>query len=98
MKKYDENNVTRSLVSVGCKVDAVNKVIEIPANTIGIHSWGKVDFMVKCCGYTFLRVAKVTSKTKKENKRVEAREAKKENKQHKLSDKRNGTKRSTKVQ
>lgn len=89
MRNYDENSAVRSLSKCGCKVDAVRKVIEIPKNTIGIHCWGKVDFLCHHCGFTFLMVKSIGKS--KVNKNVEAREQRKQQKQeqHKLKDKRN---------
>lgn len=90
MRNYDENSVIRSLSKCGCKIDEVRKVIEIPRDTLGIHSWGKVDYLVKCHDYTFL-VVKSIKKSTKTNKNVEAREQRKvaKQEQHKLKDKRN---------
>ena len=63
--------------------------IIIPTNTvIGIHMWGRIDFLVHYCGYILNRSKNVkASNLKFENTEVSAREAKKIKKEHKLSNK-----------
>lgn len=63
--------------------------IIIPTNTvIGIHMWGRIDFLVHYCGYILNRSKNVkASNLKFEDAEVSAREAKKIKKEHKLSNK-----------
>ena len=63
--------------------------IMIPTNTvIGIHMWGRIDFLVNYCGYILNRSKNVkASNLKFEDAEVSAREAKKIKKEHKLSNK-----------
>ena len=53
-KKHDENRDLRSFSRVG-KVDYSNKTLQCSKNaTIGIHLWGKIDFLTKYCGWHFM--------------------------------------------
>lgn len=59
-KKYDEKKVLRQLARKGIKYDT-GGCLEIPDNgisPIGIHTWGKIDFLVHYCGYRY-RIVKV---------------------------------------
>ena len=86
MKKHDEKK----------DLKCVSKVAEINGNhiiiptdaVIGIHTWGRIDFLVHYCGYIINRSKNVkASNLKFEDAEVSAREAKKIKKEHKLSNK-----------
>ena len=87
-KRHDENRDLRSFSRIG-KVDYSNKTLQCSKNaTIGIHLWGKIDFLTKYCGWFFMwnnsagtggYVGNDDSKTK--------RELKKAKKEPKLTDK-----------
>ena len=85
-KKHDERK----------DLKCVSKVAEINGNriiiptdaVIGIHTWGRIDFLVHYCGYILNRSKNVkASNLKFEDAEVSAREAKKIKKEHKLSNK-----------
>ena len=85
-KKHDEKK----------DLKCVSKVAEINGNhiivptdaVIGIHTWGRIDFLVHYCGYILNRSKNVkASNLKFEDAEVRAREAKKIKKEHKLSNK-----------
>ena len=63
--------------------------IIIPTNSvIGIHTWGRIDFLVHYCGYVLNRSNNVkASNLNFEDAEISAREAKKIKKEHKLSNK-----------
>lgn len=54
-RKHDEANVIRSLMKKRgeIKVDAITKTIEVVKNasSVGIRTWGKIDYLVHYCGY-----------------------------------------------
>lgn len=85
-KKHDEKKDVR-IVSRIAKIDG-NHII-IPTNAvIGIHTWGRIDFLVHYCGYVLNRSNNVkASNLKFEDAEVSAREAKKIKKEHKLANK-----------
>ena len=85
-KKHDEKK----------DLKCVSKVAEINGNhiivptdaVIGIHTWGRIDFLVHYCGYILNRGKNVkASNLKFEDAEVRAREAKKIKKEYKLSNK-----------
>ena len=85
-KKHDEKK----------DLKCVSKVAEINGNriiiptdaVIGIHTWGRIDFLVHYCGYVLNRSNNVkASNLNFEDATVSAREAKKIKKEHKLSNK-----------
>mgnify|MGYP004582919927 CR=1 FL=1 len=85
-KKHDERKDLKCV----SKVAGINgNHIIIPTNTvIGIHMWGRIDFLVNHCGYILNRSNSVkASNLKFEDVEVRAREAKKIKKEHKLSNK-----------
>ena len=86
MKKHDEKKDLK-WVSKVAEING-NRII-IPTNTvIGIHMWGRIDFLVHYCGYILNRSKNVkASNLKFEDAEVSAREAKKIKKEHKLSNK-----------
>ena len=87
MKHYDESKVLNS-VGRRCKIDYSNKSIQAPKNTIiGIHMWGKIDFLTNYCDWHFVWTApkpQFNDKTDSSN----SRELKREKKAPKLTDKR----------
>ena len=85
-KKHDEKK----------DLKCVSRVAEINGNhiiisknaVIGIHTWGRIDFLVHYCGYVLNRSNNVkASNLNFEDATVSAREAKKIKKEHKLSNK-----------
>lgn len=85
-KKHDERK----------DLKCVSKVAEINGNhiivptdaVIGIHMWGRIDFLIHYCGYYLYRAKNVkASNLNFEDASVSAREAKKIKKEHKLSNK-----------
>lgn len=89
MKNYDESAVIRSLAKKGCKIDYATSSIEIPRNTLGINSWGKVDYLVHFCKWTYVLVNRVSSSNSTKSAKKNAKEEKKEKKQFKLTNKKN---------
>ena len=86
MKKHDEK---KDLKCVSKVAEINGNHIIIPTNTvIGIHMWGRIDFLVHYCDYILNRSKNVkASNLKFEDAEVRAREAKKIKKEHKLSNK-----------
>lgn len=85
-KKHDEK---KDLKCVSRIAEINGNRIIVPKNAvIGIHTWGRIDFLVKYCGY-YLYFAKSVkaSNLKFEDAAVSAREAKKIKKEHKLTNK-----------
>lgn len=85
-KKHDER---KDLKCVSKVAEINGNHIIIPTNTlIGIHMWGRIDFLVNYCGYILNRSNNVkASNLKFAEAEVSAREAKKIKKEHKLSNK-----------
>ena len=85
-KKHDEK---KDLKCVSKVAEINGNHIIIQTNTvIGIHMWGRIDFLVHYCGYVINRSKNVkASNLKFEDAEVSAREAKKIKKEHKLSNK-----------
>lgn len=86
MKKHDERKDLKCV----SRVAAINgNRIIVPTNdVIGIHTWGRIDFLTKYCGYILYRSKNVkASNLKFEDAAVSAREAKKIKKEHKLTNK-----------
>ena len=86
VKKHDERK----------DLKCVSKVAEINGNhiiiptdaVIGIHTWGRIDFLVHYCGYVLNHSNNVkASNLNFEDATVSAREAKKIKKEHKLTNK-----------
>ena len=86
MKKHDEK---KDLKCVSKVAEINGNHIIIPTNTvIGIHMWGRIDFLVHYCGYILNRSKIVKAIHRKfEDTEVSAREAKKIKKERKLSNK-----------
>ena len=85
-KKHDEK---KDLKCVSRVAEINGNHIIIPTNAvIGIHTWGRIDFLVHYCGYVLNRSNNVkASNLNFEDATVSAREAKKIKKEHKLSNK-----------
>ena len=93
-KKHDES---KDLIRVSrvCGIDYNDKLIRVrDKSKIGIKTWGRIDFLVHYCGWHCIydRTATIIDSSDESGKSY--REIKKENKQHKLSNKRDGNKRS----
>ena len=86
MKKHDER---KDLKCVSKVAEVNGNHIIIPTNAvIGIHTWGRIDFLVHYCGYILYRAKNVkASNLNFEDATVSAREAKKIKKEHKLTNK-----------
>lgn len=85
-KKHDER---KDLKCVSKVAEINGNHIIIPTNSlIGIHMWGRIDFLVNYCGYILNRSNNVkASNLRFEDAEVSAREAKKIKKEHKFSNK-----------
>ena len=85
-KKHDEK---KDLKCVSKVAEINGNHIIIPTNSvIGIHTWGRIDFLVHYCGYVLNRSNNVkASNLNFEDATVNAREAKKIKKEHKLTNK-----------
>ena len=85
-KKHDERKDLKCV----SKVAGINgNRIIIPTDAvIGIHTWGRIDFLIHYCGYILYRAKNVkASNLNFEDATVSAREAKKIKKEHKLTNK-----------
>lgn len=85
-KKHDER---KDLKCVSRVAEINGNHIIIPTNSmIGIHTWGRIDFLIHYCGYNLYRAKNVkASNLNFEDATVSAREAKKIKKEHKLTNK-----------
>lgn len=85
-KKHDERKDLKCVSKVA-EING-NRII-VPTNAvIGIHTWGRIDFLVHYCGYILYRAKNVkASNLNFEDASVSAREAKKIKKEHKLTNK-----------
>ena len=85
-KKHDEK---KDLKYVSKVAEINGNHIIIPTNSvIGIHTWGRIDFLVHYCGYVLNRSNNIkASNLNFEDAEVSAREAKKIKKEHKLASK-----------
>lgn len=87
--KHDENRDLKSVARIA-KINIVDKTIQASkAATIGIHMWGKIDFLTKYCGWHFIwnNSSGVGGYYLSDDK-VSAREIKKIKKEPKLTNKR----------
>lgn len=59
-------------------VDPIHQTIEIArdADTIGNHSWGKIDYLVHYCNYVVIKVGKIAKHPKRFTDRDEAEQSK----------------------
>lgn len=85
-KKHDER---KDLTCVSKVAEINGNRIIIPTDAvIGIHTWGRIDFLIHYCGYILYRAKNVkASNLNFEDATVSAREAKKIKKEHKLTNK-----------
>lgn len=85
-KKHDER---KDLKCVSRIAEINGNRIIVPTNTvIGIHMWGRIDFLVHYCGYILNRSKNVkASNLNFEDSTISAREAKNIKKEHKLTNK-----------
>ena len=85
-KKHDER---KDLKCVSKVAEINGNHIIIPTDAIiGIHTWGRIDFLVHYCGYILNHGKNVkASNLNFEDATVSAREAKKIKKEHKLANK-----------
>lgn len=86
-KKHDER---KDLKCVSRIAEINGNHIIVPTNAvIGIHMWGRIDFLVHYCGYVINRGSNTIkpSNLNFEDATVSAREAKKIKKEHKLTNK-----------
>ena len=68
MKKHDEK---KDLKCVSKVAEINGNHIIIPTNTvIGIHMWGRIDFLVHYCGYILNRNKNVKEKLRKSRKNI----------------------------
>lgn len=85
-KKHDERKDLK-YVSKVAEING-NRIIIPTDAVIGIHTWGRIDFLVHYCGYILNRGKNVkASNLNFEDATVSAREAKKIKKEHKLTNK-----------
>lgn len=85
-KKHDER---KDLKCVSRVAEINGNHIIVPTNAvIGIHTWGRIDFLVHYCGYVLNRSNNVkASNLKFDEVNTSAREAKKIRKERKLTNK-----------
>ena len=85
-KKHDEKKDLKCVSRVA-EING-NRIIVPTDAIIGIHTWGRIDFLVHYCGYILYRAKNVkASNLNFEDATVSAREAKKIKKEHKLTNK-----------
>ena len=88
MKRHDENKDLRSFSRIG-KVNYGDKTLQASKNaTIGIHLWGKIDYLTHYCGWHFMWNNSigvgVVNTTANDDSNPKSKKASKE---HKLTDK-----------
>ena len=87
--KHDENKDLRCVARIA-KINLGDKTIQASKSaTIGIHMWGRIDFLTNYCGWHFIwnNSAGVGGYSSSDVK-TSAREAKKAKKEPKLTNKR----------
>lgn len=85
-KKHDERKDLKCVSKVA-EING-NRIIVPTDAIIGIHTWGRIDFLVHYCGYILYRAKNVKANNLNfEDATVSAREAKKIKKEHKLTNK-----------
>lgn len=85
-KKHDEK---KDLKYVSRVAEINGNHIIIPTNSvIGIHTWGRIDFLIHYCGYVLNRSNNIkASNLNFEDATISTREAKKIKKEHKITNK-----------
>ena len=88
MAKHDEHQDLSSFSRIG-KVSPGDKTLRASKNaTIGIHMWGKIDFLTKHCGWFLVWDNSAgVGMTKSDDNSNSDRTNKKAKKEHKLTDK-----------
>jgi hypothetical protein len=85
-KKHDERKDLKCVSKVA-EING-NRIIVPTDAVIGIHTWGRIDFLIHYCGYILYRAKNVkASNLNFEDATASAREAKKIKKEHKLTNK-----------
>lgn len=87
-KRHDENKCLKSFNRIG-RVDIYYKTLQAPKNAvIGIHLWGKIDYLTNYCGWHFIwnnnATPNYTQNSDDSNNNVVKKKQKKE---YKLTDK-----------
>lgn len=88
-KRHDENKCLRSFRRIG-RVDMYDKTLQAPKSAvIGIHLWGKIDYLTKYCGWHFIwnNSASPVYNVLEDNSNTDNSIKKKQKKEHKLIDK-----------
>lgn len=85
-KKHDERKDLKCVSKVA-EING-NRIIVPTDAIIGIHTWGRIDFLIHYCGYILYRAKNVkASNLNFEDATISAREAKKIKKEYKLTNK-----------
>lgn len=89
-KKHDERKDLKCVSRVA-EINGNRIIVPIDA-VIGIHTWGRIDFLIHYCGYILYRAKNVKASNlnfedASVSASVSAREAKKIKKEHKLTNK-----------
>ncbi len=85
-KKHDERKDLMSVSRIA-RING-NHIIIGDKSAVGIHTWGKIDFLVHYCGYyVHYECGAKPSNLKFDESKTSAREAKKIRKEHKLTNK-----------
>ena len=80
MNKYDENKVLRSVARVA-RVEGNHIIIKSDA-IVGIHMWGKLDYLVNYRGYIVSRSSKVVKLKSEESSQKDDKRTKNYGKLH----------------
>ena len=87
VKRHDENQDLKAVGRVAL-VDTKMKVITIVnKDIIGIHTWGRIDFLTKYCGYNMVYVKNAQLKDGDSTKNKEYKEKARNKNAHSLSNK-----------
>ena len=89
MAKHDENKDLKSFSRIG-KISPGDKTLRAAKNaTIGIHMWGRIDFLTKYCGWHFIwdNNAGVGVNKSDDDSKKSSHIDKKSKKEHQLTDK-----------
>lgn len=90
MKRHDENKDLRSFSRIG-KVNYGDKTLQASRSaTIGIHMWGKIDYLTHYRGWHFMynnSIGVGTVNVNLDNSIENTKSTKKSAKEHKLTDK-----------
>lgn len=90
MKKHDENKDLKLFSRIGRVNLGDNTLRASKKATIGIHMWGRIDFLTRYCGWHFVWDNTASTKPYKEDdtsKKADIRAKKKEAKAPKLTNK-----------